>query len=213
MKKALLATIMAFLVSSVSYADELRLEAGASAKLGDNTLTVEEQTRHDLSISEDMVTKAAPYEHTVFAIGRALNDNNAVQFRVRNTNTNGTSENRLSLDLNSSVSLPYGIGIENRLRLQLDETGDITTVGAEDMRLREWVSVTRNVALPFVSLDLAVGDEIHLNSEGQITENRLLASASTEVCAGITARAEYFRQMMTEGDDANVVTVSAALRF
>ena len=212
MKKALLATIMAFLVSSVGYADELRLEAGASAKLGDNTLTVEEQTRHDLSISEDMVTKAAPYEHTVFAIGRALNDNNAVQFRVRNTNTNGTSENRLSLDLNSSVSLPYGIGIENRLRLQLDETGDITTVGAEDMRLRERVMLSKTVALPFVSLDLSVGDEVHADASG-ITENRIEAAVTNEICPGLSATAAYFRQMNTGGDDANVVTVSAALTF
>jgi len=212
MKKALLATVVAFLVSSVSYADELRLEAGASAKVGDNTLTVEEQVRHDLSISEDMVTKAAPYEHTVFAIGRALGSNNDVQFRVRNTNTNGTSENRLSLDLNSNISLPYGIGIENRLRLQLDETADITAVTADDMRLREQISVTRSVALPFVSLDLAVGDEIHVDTTG-ITENRVIASVTTEVCDGLTATAGYFRQMMTEGDDANVVTVSAALRF
>jgi hypothetical protein len=212
MKKALLATVMAFLVSGVSYADELRLEATATANLGDNTLTVEEQTRHDLSISEDMVTKAAPYEHTVFAIGRALGDNNDVQFRVRNTNTNGTSENRLSLDLNSSVSLPYGLGLANRLRLQLDETGDITTVTADDMRLREQILVTRTVALPFVSLDLAVGDEIHADATG-ITENRVVATATTEVCGGITATAGYFRQMMTEGDDANVVTVTAALRF
>ena len=75
MKKALLATIMAFLVSGVSYADELRLEAGASAKVGDNTLSVTEQTRHDLSISEDMVTKPAGYEHTEFAISRALTEN------------------------------------------------------------------------------------------------------------------------------------------
>ena len=212
MKKALLATIMAFLVSSVSYADELRLEASASAKLGDNTLTVEEQVRHDLSISEDMVTKAAPYEHTVFAIGRSLGDNNAVQFRVRNTNTNGTSENRLSLDLNSNVSLPYGIGVDNRLRLQLDETADITTVTTGDMRLREQISLTRNVALPFLSVDLAVGDEIHVDETG-IKENRVIASASTEVTDNITAKAEYFRQMMTEGDDANVVWISAALQF
>jgi len=212
MKKALLATVMAFLVSSVSYADELRLEASATAKLGDNTLSVEEQTRHDLNISEGMVTKAAPYEHTVFAIGRALGDNNAVQFRVRNTNTNGTSENRLSLDLNSNVSLPLGIGLENRLRLQLDETADITTVTAGDLRLREQISLTRNVALPFVSVDLAIGDEIHVDETG-IKENRVSASATTDVTDNITARAEYFRQMMTEGDDANVVTVSAAIRF
>ena len=212
MKKALLATVMAFLVSGVSYADELRLEATATANLGDNTLTVEEQTRHDLSISEDMVTKAAPYEHTVFAIGRALGDNNDVQFRVRNTNTAGTSENRLSLDLNSNVSLPYGIGLENRLRLQLDETGDITTVTADDMRLREQISVTRTVALPFVSVELAVGDEIHADTTG-ITENRIQASATTEVCPGLSATAGYFRQMNTDGDDANVVTVSAALTF
>jgi len=212
MKKALLATVMAFLVSSVANADELRLEASATAKLGDNTLSVEEQTRHDLSISEDMVTKAAPYEHTVFAIGRALGDNNAVQFRVRNTNTNGTSENRLSLDLNSNVSLPLGIGLENRLRLQLDETADITTVTTGDLRLREQISLTRNVTLPFVSVDLAIGDEIHVDETG-IKENRVSASATTDVTDNITARAEYFRQMMTEGDDANVVTVSAAIRF
>ena len=213
MKKALLATIMAFLVSSVSYADELRLEASASAKVGDNTLTVEEQVRHDLSISEDMVTKAAPYEHTVFAIGRSLNENNAVQFRVRNTNTAGTSENRLSLDLNSSVSLPMGVGLQNRLRLQLDETADITAVGTGDLRLREQIMISKTINLPFASLDLSVGDEIHISAEGKVKENRITAAVAHEVCEGLSARAEYFRQQNADMDDANVVTVSAALRF
>jgi hypothetical protein len=212
MKKALLATIMAFLVSSVSYADELRLEASASAKLGDNTLTVEEQVRHDLSISEDMVTKAAPYEHTVFAIGRKLTDNADVQLRVRNTNTNGTSENRLSLDVNAGVSLPLGIGLQNRLRLQMDEVADIAAVTTGHLRLREQVALTRTVTLPFLALDLSVADEIHVGETG-IKENRVIASASTSVTDNITARAEYFRQMMTDGDDANVVWVSAALHF
>ena len=212
MKKALLATIMAFLVSSVSYADELRLEASASAKLGDNTLTVEEQVRHDLSISEDMVTKAAPYEHTVFAIGRKLTDNADVQLRVRNTNMNGTSENRLSLDVNAGVSLPLGIGLQNRLRLQMDEVADIAAVTTGHLRLREQVALTRTVTLPFLALDLSVADEIHVGETG-IKENRVIASAVTSVTDNITARAEYFRQMMTEGDDANVVTVSAAIRF
>tara|TARA_Y100001937_G_scaffold127886_1_gene201497 strand:- start:493 stop:1134 length:642 start_codon:yes stop_codon:yes gene_type:complete len=213
MKKALLATIMAFLVSSVSYADELRLEASASAKVGENTLTVEEQVRHDLSISEDMVTKAAPYEHTVFAIGRSLNENNAVQFRVRNTNTAGTSENRLSLDLNSSVSLPMGVGLQNRLRLQLDETADITAVGTGDLRLREQIMISKTINLPFASLDLSVGDEIHISAEGKVKENRITAAVAHEVCEGLSARAEYFRQQNADMDDANVVTVSAALRF
>ena len=212
MKKALLATIMAFLVSSVSYADELRLEASASAKLGDNTLTVEEQVRHDLSISEDMVTKAAPYEHTVFAIGRKLTDNADVQLRVRNTNMNGTSENRLSLDVNAGVSLPLGIGLQNRLRLQMDEVADIAAVTTGHLRLREQVALTRTVTLPFLALDLSVADEIHVGETG-IKENRVIASAATSVTDNITARAEYFRQMMTDGDDANVVTVSAAIRF
>ena len=213
MKKALLATIMAFLVSTVSYADELRLEASASAKVGENTLTVEEQVRHDLSISEDMVTKAAPYEHTVFAIGRSLNENNAVQFRVRNTNTAGTSENRLSLDLNSSVSLPMGVGLQNRLRLQLDETADITAVGTGDLRLREQIMISKTINLPFASLDLSVGDEIHISAEGKVKENRITAAVAHEVCEGLSARAEYFRQQNADMDDANVVTVSAALRF
>jgi hypothetical protein len=212
MKKALLATIMAFLVSSVSYADELRLEASASAKLGDNTLTVEEQVRHDLSISEDMVTKAAPYEHTVFAIGRKLTDSVDMQLRVRNTNTNGTSENRLSLDVNAGASLPLGIGLQNRLRLQVDEVADVAAVTTGHLRLREQVALTRTVTLPFLALDLSVADEIHVGETG-IKENRVIASASTEVTENITARAEYFRQMMTDGDDANVVWVSAALRF
>ena len=212
MKKALLATIMAFLVSTVSYADELRTEATASAKVGDNTLTVEEQVRHDLSISEDMVTKAAPYEHTVFAIGRDLNDNNAVQFRVRNTNTAGTSENRLSLDLNSSVSLPMGVGLQNRLRLQLDETGDITAVDETDLRIREQIMISKNVNLHFFSLDLSIGDEIHADVNG-IKENRITAAAATSLTDNLSARAEYFRQQMTGADDANVVTVSAQLRF
>ena len=213
MKKALLATIMAFLVSSVSYADELRLEAGASAKLGDNTLTVEEQVRHDLSISEDMVTKAAPYEHTVFAIGRKLTDNVDLQLRVRNTNMNGTSENRVSLDMNAGVSLPFGIGLENRLRLQLDETADITAVTSGDVRLREQVALTRAVKLAFAELNLSIADEVHLGEAG-VKENRVIAAASTQVTDNITARAEYFRQMNNEGlDDANVVTVSAAIRF
>ena len=194
MKKALLATVMAFLVSSVGYADELRLEAGASAKLGDNTLTVEEQTRHDLSISGDMVTKAAAYQHTVVAVSRDLSDNIGLALRVRNTSTNGTSENRLSLDMNAKAGLPLGIGLTNRLRFQIDENSDITAITADDLRLREEVRLTKTVNLSFVSLDVSVGDEVHISSEGKIKENRISAAVTNEVCSGLTARAEYFRQ-------------------
>ena len=55
LKKLLMTTIMALMISGVSYADELRLEAKASAKLGDLTLSVEEQVRHNLEVSEEMV--------------------------------------------------------------------------------------------------------------------------------------------------------------
>jgi len=213
MKKALLATVMAFLVSSVGYADELRLEASASAELGGNTVSVEEQTRHDLSISGDMVTKPAPYEHTVVAVSRDLSDNIGLALRVRNTNTGGTSENRISLDMNATAGLPLGIGLTNRLRFQIDENSDITAITADDLRLREEVRLTKTVNLSFVSLDVSVGDEVHISSEGKIKENRISASVANEVCPGLTARAEYFRQQNTDADDANVVFVSAALRF
>jgi hypothetical protein len=213
MKKALLATVMAFLVSSVGYADELRLDASASAELGGNTVSVEEQTRHDLSISGDMVTKAAAYEHTVVAVSRDLSDKIGLALRVRNTNTGGTSENRISLDMNAAAGLPFGIGITNRLRLQIDENSDITAITADDLRLREEVKLTKTVNLPFVNLDLSVGDEVHISSTGKIKENRVSASVANEVCPGLTAKAEYFRQMNTDSDDANVVAVSAALRF
>ena len=211
MKKALLATVMAFLVSSVSYADELRLEATATAKVGDFTLTAEEQIRHDLSISEDMVTKAAGYEHTVFAVSRDTAVTN-LQLRIRNTNTNGKSENRVSLDANNSVALPLGIKLDNRLRLQLDEHGDVTQVGTEQLRLREQILVSKSLDLKVVDLNVSVGDEIHLGEDG-VKENRIVAAVSTEVCSGLTARAEYFRQQNSNTDDANVVTVSAQLRF
>ena len=211
MKKALLATVMAFLVSSVSYADELRLEATATAKVGDFTLTAEEQIRHDLSISEDMVTKAAGYEHTVFAVSRDTAVTN-LQLRIRNTNTNGKSENRVSLDANNSVALPLGIKLDNRLRLQLDEHGDVTQVGTEQLRLREQILVSKSLDLKVIDLDVSVGDEIHLGEDG-VKENRIVAAVSTEVCSGLKARAEYFRQQNTNTDDANVVTVSAQLRF
>jgi hypothetical protein len=213
MKKALLATVMAFLVSSVANADELRLEASASAELGGNTVSVEEQTRHDLSISGDMVTKAAAYQHTVVAVSRDLSDNIGLALRVRNTSTNGTSENRLSLDMNAKAGLPLGIGLTNRLRFQIDENSDITAITADDLRLREEVRLTKTVNLSFVSLDVSVGDEVHISSEGKIKENRISAAVANEVCPGLTARAEYFRQQMTDADDANVVFVSAALRF
>jgi hypothetical protein len=213
MKKALLATVMAFLVSSVSYADELRLEATAgSAKLGGFTLSAEEQVRHDLSISEDMVTKAAGYEHTVFAVSRDLTENMDLQLRIRNTNTNGTSENRVSLDVNNGVALPLGIKLDNRLRLQLDEHGDVTQVGAEQLRLREQIVLTKSLDLKVATVDVSVGDEIHVNQDG-VSENRILAAASTAVGAGVSVRAEYFRQQNTEGDDANVVTLSAGINF
>ena len=211
MKKTLLATVMAFLVSSVSYADELRLEATATAKVGDFTLTAEEQIRHDLSISEDMVTKAAGYEHTVFAVSRDTAVTN-LQLRIRNTNTNGKSENRVSLDANNSVALPLGIKLDNRLRLQLDEHGDVTQVGTEQLRLREQILVSKSLDLKVIDLDVSVGDEIHLGEDG-VKENRIVAAVSTEVCSGLKARAEYFRQQNTNTDDANVVTVSAQLRF
>jgi len=212
MKKALLATVMAFLVSTVGYADELRLEAGASAKLGDNTLSVAEQTRHDLSISGDMVTKPAGYEHTEFAVSRSVTENIGLSLGVRNTNTEGTSSNRLHLDLNADVGLPLDIGLSNRLRVQMEAGADITGVTEDSFILREKVTLSKTVALPFVSLDLSVGDEVFAN-EGGITENRIEAAVTKEVCPGLSATAGYFRQMNTDGDDANVVTVSAALTF
>jgi len=212
MKKALLATVMAFLVSSVGYADELRLEASATAQLGDFTLSAEEQTRHDLSISEDMVTKAAGYEHTVFAVSRDLTENMDLQLRIRNTNTGGTSENRVSLDVNNGIALPFGIKLDNRVRLQLDEHADVTQVGAEQLRVREQITLTKSLDLKVATVDVSVGDEIHVTQDG-VSENRIAAGLSTEVCAGITARADYFRQQNTDGDDANVVTLSAAINF
>ena len=212
MKKALLATVMAFLVSSVGYADELRLEAAASAKLGDNTLSVTEQTRHDLSISGDMVTKPAGYEHTEFAVSRSVTENIGLSLGVRNTNTEGASSNRLHLDLNADVGLPLGIGLSNRLRVQMEAGADITGVTEDSFILREKVTLSKTVALPFVSLDLSVGDEIHAN-QGGLVENRISAAVTKEVCPGLSAGVEYFRQQTPGNDDANVVAVSAALTF
>jgi len=210
MKKTLLATMMALLISGVSYADELRLEAAASAKVGDLTLTVEEQTRQDLAVSADLVTKAAPYEHTVFAVGKKVAEGVDAQLRIRNTNTNGTSENRISLDLNAGKALPLGLNLQNRLRLQLDEHSDITAVGASDVRVRDQLTLSKDV----LGTTVSVGDELHVSTDASIKENRIVAAISKKVCEGFSVRAEYFRQHLVEGqDDANVVTAAATLRF
>ena len=102
--------------------------------------------------------------------------------------------------------------MQNRLRLQLDETGDITAVDETDLRIREQIMISKNVNLHFFSLDLSIGDEIHADVNG-IKENRITAAAATSLTDNLSARAEYFRQQMTGADDANVVTVSAQLRF
>ena len=214
MKKTLLATMMTFLISGVSYADELRLEAGASAQLGDYTLKVEEQTRQELTVSEDLVTKAAPYEHTVFAIGKDVlagpNGTVDLQLRIRNTNTAGESKNRVSLDVNSNSELPIGLKLQNRLRLQLDEHADITAVGASDFRVRDQLTLSKDV----LGTTVFVGDEIHVGTDATIKENRIVAAVAKKICEGFSVRAEYFRQHMVEGqDDANVVTAMATLSF
>jgi hypothetical protein len=215
MIKILLATMMTFLISGISYADELRLEAGASASLGDYTLTAEEQTRQELTVSTDLVTKAAPYEHTVFAVSKQVlegpNGAVGVQLRIRNTNTDGESKNRISLDLNSDGGLPLlGLRVQNRLRLQLDEHSDITTIGTEDLRVRDQITLSKDV----LGTTVSVGDELHVGTDASIKENRIVAALSKEVCKGFSVRAEYFRQHMVDGqDDANVVTAAATLRF
>ena len=114
--------------------------------------------------------------------------------------------------MNNGVALPLGIKLDNRLRLQLDEHGDVTQVGAEQLRLREQIMLTKSLDLKVATVDVSVGDEIHVNQDG-VSENRILAGASTEVGAGVSVRAEYFRQQNTEGDDANVVTLSAGINF
>ena len=214
MKKTLLATMMTFLISGVSYADELRLEAGASATLGDYTLKVEEQTRQELTVNADLVTKAAPYEHTVFAVGKEIASGPIgsadAQLRIRNTNTGGESKNRVSLDVNSKHTLPLGLNLQNRLRIQLDETADITAVGAEDFRVRDQLALSMDV----LGAAISVGDELHVGTDGKIKENRIVTTISKELCKGFSVRAEYFRQNMVEGqDDANVVTAMATLSF
>lgn len=214
MIKILLATMMTFLISGVSYADELRLEAGASANLGDYTLTAEEQTRQDLTVSADLVTKAAPYEHTVFAVGKQVlegpNGQVGVQLRIRNTNTAGESKNRISVDVNTDGGLPLGLRVQNRVRLQLDETSDITTATVDGLRVREQLTLSKDV----LGVTLSVGDEVHIGTDAKIKENRIAAALSRDVCEGFSVRAEYFRQHMVDGqDDANVVTVAATLRF
>ena len=214
MKKTLLTTIMALLVSGASYADELRVEAKASAKLGDLTLSVEEQVRHDLGVSEDMVTKAAPYEHTVFAVTKSVGEKLDLSLRIRNTNTAGESVNRISLDAITGTSA-MGLDVKSTTRLQLDCGTDITEVTTDQATLRERLDVSKSVALLGKEYTLSVGDELFANETG-LTENRAIASVGTKISA-VDVRAEYFLQTMDVMSDdranSHTVGVYASLSF
>jgi len=212
-KKLLMTTIMALMISGVSYADELRLEASASAKLGDLTLKVEEQVRHDLGVSEEMVTTAAPYEHTVFVATKSVGSTD-VSLRVRNTNTAGASTNRLSLDADNDCGV-LGLDIHNRLRLQLDNIANIKDVTTKQMALRDRLDVSKTIALAGQDLKLSLADEVFADETG-LTTNRAIASVGTKISA-VNVTAEYFLQtdQVTSEDRSNshVVGVYASLSF
>ena len=213
LKKLLMTTIMALMISGVSYADELRLEASASAKLGDLTLTVEEQVRHDLGVSEEMVTTAAPYEHTVFVATKSVGSTD-VSLRVRNTNTAGASTNRLSLDADNDCGI-LGLDIHNRLRLQLDNMANIKDVTTKQLALRDRLDVSKTIALAGQDLKLSLADEVFADETG-LTINRAIASVGTKISA-VNVTAEYFLQtdQVTSEDRSNshVVGVYASLSF
>tara|TARA_Y100000590_G_C15647070_1_gene987288 strand:+ start:632 stop:1276 length:645 start_codon:yes stop_codon:yes gene_type:complete len=213
LKKLLMTTIMALMISGVSYADELRLEAKASAKLGDLTLSVEEQVRHDLGVSEEMVTTAAPYEHTVFVATKSVGSTD-VSLRVRNTNTAGASTNRLSLDADNGCSA-LGLDINNRLRLQLDNISNIKDVTTKQLALRDRLDVSKTIALAGQDLKLSLADEVFADETG-LTTNRAIASVGTKISA-VNVTAEYFLQtdQVTSEDRSNshVVGVYASLSF
>ena len=213
LKKLLMTTIMALMISGVSYADELRLEASASAKLGDLTLTVEEQVRHDLGVSEEMVTTAAPYEHTVFVATKSVGSTD-VSLRVRNTNTAGASTNRLSLDADNDCGV-LGLDIHNRLRLQLDNIANIKDVTTKQLALRDRLDVSKTIALAGQDLKLSLADEVFADETG-LTTNRAIASVGTKISA-VNVTAEYFLQtdQVTSEDRSNshVVGVYASLSF
>ena len=213
LKKLLMTTIMALMISGVSYADELRLEASASAKLGDLTLTVEEQVRHDLGVSEEMVTTAAPYEHTVFVATKSVGSTD-VSLRVRNTNTAGASTNRLSLDADNDCGV-LGLDIHNRLRLQLDNIANIKDVTTKQLALRDRLDVSKTIALAGQDLKLSLADEVFADETG-LTINRAIASVGTKISA-VNVTAEYFLQTdkVTSEDRSNmhVVGVYASLSF
>ena len=213
LKKLLMTTIMALMISGVSYADELRLEAKASAKLGDLTLSVEEQVRHDLGVSEEMVTTAAPYEHTVFVATKSVGSTD-VSLRVRNTNTAGASTNRLSLDADNGCSA-LGLDINNRLRLQLDNISNIKDVTTKQLALRDRLDVSKTIALAGQDLKLSLADEVFADETG-LTTNRAIASVGTKISA-VNVTAEYFLQTdkVTSEDRSNshVVGVYASLSF
>jgi len=204
---------MALMISGVSYADELRLEAKASAKLGDLTLSVEEQVRHDLGVSEEMVTTAAPYEHTVFVATKSVGSTD-VSLRVRNTNTAGASTNRLSLDADNGCSA-LGLDINNRLRLQLDNISNIKDVTTKQLALRDRLDVSKTIALAGQDLKLSLADEVFADETG-LTTNRAIASVGTKISA-VNVTAEYFLQtdQVTSEDRSNshVVGVYASLSF
>ena len=201
------------MISGVSYADELRLGAKASAKLGDLTLSVEEQVRHDLGVSEEMVTTAAPYEHTVFVATKSVGSTD-VSLRVRNTNTAGASTNRLSLDADNGCSA-LGLDINNRLRLQLDNISNIKDVTTKQLALRDRLDVSKTIALAGQDLKLSLADEVFADETG-LTTNRAIASVGTKISA-VNVTAEYFLQTdkVTSEDRSNshVVGVYASLSF
>ena len=213
LKKLLMTTIMALMISGVSYADELRLEAKASAKLGDLTLSVEEQVRHNLEVSEEMVTTAAPYEHTVFVATKSVGVTD-LSLRVRNTNTAGASTNRLSLDADNGLSV-VGLDIHNRLRLQLDNITNIKDVTTKQLALRDRIDVSKTIAILDRDLKLSLADEVFADETG-LTINRTIASVGTKVSA-VNVTAEYFLQTdkVTSEDRSNmhVVGVYASLSF
>jgi type 1 fimbria pilin len=224
MRKIVLTTLVGMFVSSMSYADEIRVSTNGTVDFKGTTLSVGEEIREGLDNID--VTKSPTYRHTELGVSKSIY---GVDVGVVLRNTNSAGANRDGVDLNrvavtgTTSHTLLGLDLTNRVQIQNGiNDADLRNIELGTVVVREMLLASKAVALRGKELTLTVGDEIFLGDAGLI-ENRVFAGAAIGVCEGVSLGAGYFLKsegalIDTSGNtgspaNSHVVTAGVTLSF
>jgi len=231
MKNIMYVLVASLLGSSAAYAQsQVRATATGEVNLKGVDITVEEQVRENIDISNIDPLSLPEYNHTRLTLSKTFTDiytlkgtSVTIGAGARNAIMGGEALNRLQLDGEAKYSF-RGLGLALGKSVQQNvDSANIANIGLGSFVMRDKLTLDYSHTLYDLTLGAHVGDEVFISESG-IVENRALIGASVTALDNVTLVAEYFLQ--TQGDlltpdlqvlgdheNAHVVALNAIVSF